>query len=218
MGNAGNPTSPPSDRDVDHEQLAKLWRDLSLLFTDLPGEDGPRYEHAFNEVVAVAVTFATRMLPEAKEEPEPAAISAAEPLCDDDGRGAVAPAATIRVEEADAQGAGVGPEEEAGGDLHEAGLSLVSTTAAGLLAAPEQNRPRTGSLFSRSSVESQEANCQSESMTFQVFRAAVLSQPLLVDYFQAHFPLGSAQAETLAIVGKQRGRPRSSSRPKAALK
>lgn len=50
-------------------------------------------------------------------------------------------------------------------------------------------RPRTESLFSRHSVASHEANPHSETVTFKVLRSAVLSQPLISNYFDNPFPL-----------------------------
>lgn len=45
------------------------------------------------------------------------------------------------------------------------------------------------SMWSKTSVESMEANPHTETMTFKVFRAAVLSHPLMVEYFETEVPL-----------------------------
>jgi hypothetical protein len=58
---------------------------------------------------------------------------------------------------------------------HSSSLQLPPTTP---------QRARAGSMWSRSSLDRQEANAMAETLTFRVFRAAVLSQPLIVAYFE----------------------------------
>jgi hypothetical protein len=50
-------------------------------------------------------------------------------------------------------------------------------------------RRRSGSQWSRVSIENMESNPHTETLTFKVFRAAVLSQPLMVEYFESPLPL-----------------------------
>ncbi|EGD78656.1 hypothetical protein PTSG_11761 [Salpingoeca rosetta] len=70
--------------------------------------------------------------------------------------------------------------------------TTASTPASATASATTQQRDRTrseASLWSKASVEEMEANPHTETMTFKVFRAAVLSQPLMVEYFERQVPL-----------------------------
>ncbi|EDQ85151.1 uncharacterized protein MONBRDRAFT_29503 [Monosiga brevicollis MX1] len=244
---------------VDHEQLALLWRQLSLLFTDMPGEESTRYEQAFNAVVAVAVTFATSIevqekptLPSSEEMPTdlttPASVTsptvsvtedpedseldsasrnepgAATAAASTDPDVTTATDAATACEATHATDAPVNDEGNMHDSVFEAAEASTAddptdspastrpresrrsgTEATSLLTAPVlEGRPRTGSLFSRSSIESQEANASSETMTFQVFRAAVMSQPLITEYFSGDFPLQDADLDQVPVKPKRR--------------
>lgn len=52
-----------------------------------------------------------------------------------------------------------------------------------------ETRPRADSAWSKASLESYEVTSYTEGMAFKVFRAAVLTQPLLVQYFETPFQL-----------------------------
>eukprot|EP00045_Choanoeca_perplexa_P014880 m.177881 g.177881 ORF g.177881 m.177881 type:complete len:1128 (+) comp16826_c0_seq2:75-3458(+) len=243
------PESRKRPHEVNHEQLAALWQHLSMLFTDFPGEDSMRYEQAFNEVVAVAVTFATDtvgspntpandpFLPgegtQLESLPSPPQDTTVEPVCvnvheeaaDDDAKAAAdaKPGLPSTSDANDCQSV-----TSTAADAAEAKQEASPTAEAMLAVQLDSNpppaspsaqsssislssghRPRAGSLFSRASVESQEASSHAETMTFRVFRAAVLSQPLLADYFQMEFPLAGNNLDQVPATPRKRTKSRS---------
>ena len=128
------------------------------------------------------------------EEPEAAATSAEEPAPIRAVKNARVPPLNIDVSESESTsksgGGGEGEGEgEGGGGEGEGSSAPLSPPKSATVSVSFDGRPRSGSQWSRASLENMESNPHTETLTFKVFRAAVLSQPLMVAYFENPLPL-----------------------------
>lgn len=199
---------------VDHEQLAALWRHLSELFQSREHEQAFNETVAVAVTLATdqQVLKAEALTPEAIAEAEARAAGGRDEASlspagaeSGGGSGPVEPAApssdaepesgcdtassadqtsvhTVKQPKVPPLIGDIGDGASVSGDDEEVPKSATVSVSS-------DGRRRSGSQWSRVSIENMESNPHTETLTFKVFRAAVLSQPLMVEYFESPLPL-----------------------------
>eukprot|EP00039_Didymoeca_costata_P001486 m.52855 g.52855 ORF g.52855 m.52855 type:complete len:1091 (-) comp10824_c0_seq1:50-3322(-) len=159
--------------EVDHAEFASLWNSLSELFSD-----DPEFEAPFNECVAVAVDLALKkqhlpVLAEVNVDHSRKEISTSTPG-DETQPEDVKSASQSNMKAQDDVNEKVGTTESEKNDDKKMTLS---------------ESEKSGSPFSSAPSHYHLEDVVTDGVTFKIFRAAVLTQPVLISYFETPFEI-----------------------------